>query len=1047
MRRAPRLHEKRRGRYIWRELIEELGVARAFTGTHRGVRLAAACWALLLAASAAYPQEFGRNKVRPESFDFRVIESGRFRVYFYESARPAAERATRMLEAWYDRHTAVLDFDLRDTQPAILYANHPDFQQTNVIGGLIPQGVGGVTEGLRNRILVPLTGVAASDDHVLGHELVHAFQFDISASLGYGSSGFQSLPLWFTEGMCEYLSIGTEDPMTAMYLRDAVLNDTVPSLGRLGTDPDYSPYRFGHAVWAYITAHHGDRVVRQLLDLSMAGGFGGAAREALGLPIGELSDQWVAAVRDRYEPMLEARTPPEQLGTGLVTGPGRVNVAPALSPDGRYVTFISQRDVFSLDLYLADARTGETVKKLVSANTDAHFDALRFMNATGAWSPDSARFAFVVVDDGDHRLALLDVRSRRILETRSVGNFDAITGVAWGPDGNRLAVAGTRGGISDLAIHDLRDGTTRMLTSDGYAELQPSFSPDGATLAFITDRGPDTSLEMLRYGPMRIGLMDLAGGSIETFAVTAESKHVSPQFSGDGESLYFIADPDGFSDVYRYDLQADTLFRVTMAATGVVGFTDLSPALTVSRDTGEIAFSVFHDGGYHIRALQAPHLVERIVDAKAMDRSAQTEIFPKEPQVVRSVPTYLNLPALGLGASARLPSEEYVPRLDFARVGQLFLGVSSDPGGVGFFGTGSLYFEDMLSNHQLYTMLQVSDDYREIGGELRYWNLTTPFTLGGGIAHIPQSATSVSTETGSANQDGEEEELLTYTVTTRRLYTDGASVLAAYPFSRNRRLEAATGYTRVTFGGETETIVYRDGVEESRSSTPLEAPSPLDLWQSEVAFVGDYSSMGFTGPARGRRYRLSLAPTVGSLVYLSARADYRQYVFLRPVTLALRLLHRGRYLQDAETDLLYPLTVSAPGYVRGYAPGSFDRSDCGDDLSGCPEYVRLFGSRLVVANVEVRVPVVGTDQLGLINFRYLPTTAVAFADAGVAWTQDELPTLAFDPASTARIPVASAGAALRFNILGVVVLEVYWAYPVHRPDARWLWGLDLAAGF
>ncbi len=1001
----------------------------------------------MLAALAAHPQEFGRNKVRPECFDFQVIESERFRVYYYEEARSAARRATRMLEAWYDRHAAVLDYELPQLQPTILYANHPDFQQTNVISGLIPQGVGGVTESLRDRILVPLTGVAASDDHVLGHELVHAFQLAISVSSGHGSSGFQSLPLWFTEGMCEYLSIGPEDPMTSLYLRDAVHNDAVPSLARLGTDPDYSPYRFGHAVWAYITAHHGDRVIRRLLDESMGGGFSRASREALEIRMGELSDRWIAAVRDRYEPMLEGRTPADELGTGLVTGPGRVNVAPALSPDGRYVTFISQRDVFSLDLYVADARTGETLKKLVSANTDAHFDALRFINATGAWSPDSTRFAFVVVDDGDHRLAIMDVRSRRILETRSVGRFEAITGVAWAPDANRLAVAGTRGGISDLALYDLRDGTSRMLTSDTYAELQPSFSPDGETLAFITDRGPETSPDLLRFGPMRIGLMDVDTGSIETFAVSEESKHVSPQFTGDGQSLYFIADPDGFSDIYRYELERQTLYRVTTAATGVVGFTDLSPALTVSRDTGEIAFSVFHDGGYQIRALEAPLLDAETADVADMDRAAYTQVFPKQPPAVRSVPTYLNLPGLGLGESAPLLSKDYVPRLEFVRVGQVFLGVSSDPGGIGFFGTGSFYFEDMLGNHQLYTMLQVSDDYREIGGDVRYWNLTTPFTLGGNVAHIPQSSTRVSTETSTVPTDGEEQELVTHTVATRRLFTDSGSVFGAYPFSRNRRIEGTTGYTRVAFGGETETIVYQDGVEKSRSAAPIAAPAPLNLWQSEIAFVGDYSFMGFTGPAQGRRYRLSLAPTVGSLVYLSARADYRHYLFFRPVTLAFRLLHRGRYLEDAENDLLYPLTISSPGYVRGYAPGSFDRGDCGDDLSECPEYARLFGSRLVVASAEVRVPVLGTDQLGLVSFRYLPTTAVAFADAGVAWTQSELPTVAFDPSSTQRIPVAGAGAALRFNLLGVAVLELYWAYPVHRPSVGWVWGVNLAAGF
>ena len=43
-------------------------------------------------------------------------------------------------------------------QPLILYASHPDFQQTNAIDGDIGEGTGGVTEALRRRIVLPIGG-------------------------------------------------------------------------------------------------------------------------------------------------------------------------------------------------------------------------------------------------------------------------------------------------------------------------------------------------------------------------------------------------------------------------------------------------------------------------------------------------------------------------------------------------------------------------------------------------------------------------------------------------------------------------------------------------------------------------------------------------------------------------------------------------------------------------------------------------------------------------------------------------------------------------
>ena len=120
----------------------------------------------------------------------------------------------------------MLNHDLSGRQPLILYAAHPHFEQTNAIGGDIGEGTGGVTESIRRRIILPLGGPLADTDHVIGHELVHAFQFDITTPRdGGGRGGFpgaQRLPLWFIEGMAEYLSLGPVDPHTAMWVRDAV---------------------------------------------------------------------------------------------------------------------------------------------------------------------------------------------------------------------------------------------------------------------------------------------------------------------------------------------------------------------------------------------------------------------------------------------------------------------------------------------------------------------------------------------------------------------------------------------------------------------------------------------------------------------------------------------------------------------------------------------------------------------------------------------------------------------------------------------------------
>ncbi|MFC2169854.1 hypothetical protein ACFLRM_04745 [Acidobacteriota bacterium] len=171
-------------------------------------------------------QYFGRNKVMYENFDFQVMKTEHFDIYFYSEMKEAALHAARMAERWYERLARMFNYDLRGRQPLILYSSSPHFQQTSVIPQAIGEGVGGVTEAIKRRIILPMGPSLKDSDHVIGHELVHAFQYDISAksntSFGRITSPTQQLPLWLIEGLAEYLSIGPQDAHTAMWMRDSI---------------------------------------------------------------------------------------------------------------------------------------------------------------------------------------------------------------------------------------------------------------------------------------------------------------------------------------------------------------------------------------------------------------------------------------------------------------------------------------------------------------------------------------------------------------------------------------------------------------------------------------------------------------------------------------------------------------------------------------------------------------------------------------------------------------------------------------------------------
>jgi Tol biopolymer transport system component len=990
-------------------------------------------------------QYFGRNKVQYEDFSYKVLKTDQFNVYFYPSEAEAAEDAARMLERWHTRLVKLFGSPLDKEQPVILYANHADFQQTNVVGGIIPQGVGGVTEGLRNRIVIPLTGVYAENDHVLGHELVHAFHYDIVKKRGRGAAGLQQVPLWFIEGMSEYLSIGRGGPLTAMWMRDAVVHDDVPSIQQMSRQSEYFPYRFGHALWAYIAGTWGDAVIPSLYNAVIDHGWREGFQEALDVSIDSVSDGWREAVIEEFAQDTAGRTLPAETGMRLAGEQGQTNLSPSISPDGERFVYLSNRELFTLDLYLADAESGKVITKLISSNTDEHFDALRFMNSSGAWSPDGRMLAYAVFKKGDNEIAFFDIESQRVQQTTQLEQIDAITSLAWSPDGEQLALAATSGAISNLYLYTIETGDIEQITDDKYAVLQPSWSPDGNTIAFVTDRGPYTDFDSLVFAPMRIGLLDLQTRQIQTLMIADHAKHINPHFSPDGASLFFVSNPDGFSNIYRYEFDERRFSRVTNVVTGVSGLTELSPALSVAAKTGDMLFTVFDKKGYVVHRLPAAQTSgDTLFSLETYTKN--THLPPAAVEGDQIVSEYLHSPASGLAEEQQLALDDYDPSLGLLYIGQLFLGVSADRFGAGIGGGVSMLFSDLMGEHVLGVAAQISGGIEDFGGQLTYQNRQRRLNWGLALGHIPYRTAQTTSSPDTITVDDDTVAVRNVTLEEERIYNDRAFLFTDYPLSSNRRIELGAGYNRISYDTRQTSAIVRGQTVLSESERNVEDPPPLNLFQSSAAYVGDYSFFGFTGPVNGRRYRVEAEPTVGSLTYLSLLFDYRYYQFIQPVTIAFRGFHYGRYLKDAEDDRLSLLYLGYQTLVRGYSIFSFDPArEC--EEGNCDEFDRLTGSRIAVFNTEVRVPLLGTDQFGLIDFRYVPLTLLAFLDGGVAWTKNDMPNFILTDRSEQRIPVLSTGLGFRVNVLGLLVMQLYYAYPFQRPDRGPHFGFVIAPGY
>jgi Tol biopolymer transport system component len=1014
---------------------------------------------VVLAVAAAAPapasaQYFGRNKVQFDDFDFHILESDHFDWHYYPEEAEAVEDAVRMGERWYERFARTFQHEFEASKPVILYADHPDFQQTNTLSGMISEGTGGVTESLKNRVIMPLGGSYWDTDHVLGHELVHAFQYNIAQSRrGGGLQGLMQLPLWLVEGMAEYLSVGRDDPLTAMWIRDAIRRDELPTIRQMTRESRFFPYRFGQALWAYIGGTYGDDAVVQVYRRALRVGFEGAIQSVLAMPTDTLSVRWKERVAQEYLPLMEGRAAPSESGTLILaesTGSGQDNISPSLSPDGRFIAFLTQKDLFSYDLFIADARTGEIVRKLSSADADPHIDALRSIDSSGTWSPDSELFAYVAFAEGDNQIVIVDSENGEVQRRLGFDDIGAIANPSWSPDGRSIAFSGSVGGMSDLYVLDLETEATTRLTNDKYADFQPSWSPDGRSLVFATDRGPETDFERLVFSRFQLALVEIATGSVRVLPIFGDVKHINPQYSADGSTVYFISDQDGFSNVYGLSLQTGQIRQHTNVVTGVSGHTYSAPAMSVAAD-GTLAYAVFDELNFHIYTTNLNDPAPVVTVVENAESQPGRRLSPVNPDRFSRIATYLADAETGLvpsGTWQTEEAEEYKSGLSLDYIGQPSVGVGTDSYGNYVGGATSAYFSDMLGDKILGVALQAQGTLKDIGGQAFYSDLGDRWNWGIGAGRIPYL---FGQYTVGADEFGS-----FFGILRQRVYVSSGMGQLQYPFSTTERVEFGLGATRYSYDIEVDKFYDAGGFARDQ----LDAPDAMNMVQGSVALVGDNSRHGFVGPIQGSRYRLELEQTLGTADFTTVIADFRRYLWVnRNLTVGVRALHYGRYgLESEETDsqglgLLRPLFLGYETMVRGYAWESFSGAECDQGATvdnTCPALNRLYGNQLGVANIEARIPLLGVEQYGIINFPFVPTELVLFADAGAAasnpYTQDPLQ-FVWTRSSSARVPVVSTGAAARFNVLGFLIFEAYYAYPFQRPDKGWHWGFQLAAGW
>jgi len=958
-------------------------------------------FALLLVMTQGAFSQFGKNKVQYRKFDWKYIQTSHFDVYYYDDAVELANLCAYQAEKSLASIEKLLNYKMEKRVPFIIYNSKNEFQQTNVIGQYMPEGIGGVTELFKNRVVIPYLGDLKQFKHVIHHELVHAvlnvmfmggtFQTAVS------TNNLREIPLWMNEGLAEYESIGNLDTPTDMFMRDLTLSEELMDINQIS---GYFAYRAGQAFYWYIEEKYGKARIGEFVNkYKIVPRLDQVFKSTFNVDLETFSEEWKKALKRYYLPDIVKYKNPDEFAIRLTHAEKDrtyYNSSPSISPKGDRFAFISARDGL-YGIFIQDLRDKDNVEKLVSSLREEDFEELNVLTPGISWNPEGTKLAVSAKAGGEDAIYIVDADDGDY-EKYEFG-IPSITSVTWSPDGTKLAFIGSGAKSSDLYLYDLRMNRLEKLTDDLFSDHYPVWSWDSRELYFLSDRGEFTNpdlfpdrinLRKIELGQNDIFRFDLRTDRIERITNTPDYIKTSIAVSPDNSKLLYLSDRNGILNIYELNLATGVERPMTNSMNAI-------SQLSITPDGGDLLFASQVNLGfdiYHIRnpfqirlemdtlentkfrqsLIDRKQLKQRLADAPSVDDESKKQVlkgygkysieFSRQkvvgpnPDAVKSYEEDISFNVFE--SDSNLIAKDYT--ISFSP--DVVLGNPSFNTFYGFQGAFQMMFTDLMGNHQIYIAANLWLD-------LKNSNIFASYSYLANVINYEIS--------------GFQSSLMSYDAQNMlfRFRNYGLGLGASYPFDLFRRLEWG-----ITFAN-----LSRENI-----SIPTDPSTTRTLFVPNVRYVYDDVLWGYTAPSKGTRYfidaKASPLVTSNGLAFVKLDFDYRKYMPI--ISNYLTFVFRGAggtslgpdpqrsFLGGTENWINAQFTGNRYPFVE---PEDFVFEQIIMPLRGFPVN-SVSGHHYFLTNFELRFPLFAALATGPLPILIQGITGAGFMDLGGAWYGD-----------------------------------------------------------
>ncbi|MBN1499313.1 MAG: PD40 domain-containing protein [Spirochaetes bacterium] len=527
--------------------------------------------------------------------NWKQLKTAHFNIFFPEGSEKTALIASKIAEDAYAHTSGILNHKMQTVVPVIVFPSEIKFQQNNILTEKIPEEIGGFTEFFKGRVVVPYTGDIPEFRHVLSHEIVHAFQYDLLKSMDKSVFSFINFPLWYIEGMAEYISSGY-DESADMFMRDAVINNLFIDLKNFNRNryyTGYQAYKQGQSFFYFMSQVYGEKLISKIFtDAVSLSGFEKSLELNFGKKIFEINKEWFRFYSRRYDVLIRDREFDDESGKLLrnhVISRAFYNFHPSISPNGKKIAFITT-DNYAFKLTVADYSDGE-LKNMEDIDGGWYDTATQYLNVMSnkiSWTGDSRKIIYSVQSRDRKIVRIYDTASDSKINV--VLPFEDVRNPAADAEGTSLLFAAQQNNSTDIFSINTEKNETIQITSDFFTEKCPVFSKDKKIIYFASNSNRKNDFQSEKYN---IFAYDISTGKTSRI-IEINSLIEGMSISDDGKTILFSSDKNGISNIYSFNTETSTLKKHSNVLNGV-----FSP---VMKD-GKIYCSAYGFLGYDIMEL------------------------------------------------------------------------------------------------------------------------------------------------------------------------------------------------------------------------------------------------------------------------------------------------------------------------------------------------------------------------------------------------------------------------------------------------------------